>query len=199
MKVVAALRWIAIVRRDTPDAALAMARTLCQAGTELIEVSWTTPNAHAVIEALRAEYPGRWIGAGTVTDLAAAQVAAAAGAQFFVAPNFDAAVGQWASDHEMFYLPGVWTSDEACRAAAAGYQWLKLFPASTGGISHMKALREILPMVQWVPTGGVTPENAKTWLTAGAGAVALSSALMHRTSDELIAAVNQLNTLRQPL
>ena len=54
------------------------------------------------------------------------------------------------------YMPGVATATEVGNAINAGADILKLFPASTYGPSHLKALRDPYPNRLWCPTGGIT-------------------------------------------
>ncbi len=56
----------------------------------------------------------------------------------------------------------------AVRAAIdAGAQALKLFPATTYGPAHVKALRAVLPPVPLFAVGGITPANLGDYLRAG--------------------------------
>jgi 2-dehydro-3-deoxyphosphogluconate aldolase/(4S)-4-hydroxy-2-oxoglutarate aldolase len=63
------------------------------------------------------------------------------------------------------------------RARALGADLVKLFPASTYGPGHLRALRTVFPEVAFVPTGGVDAENVAAWAEAGASAVAVGGAL----------------------
>ena len=74
-------------------------------------------------------------------------------------------------------MPGAATPTEVMRARASGADFVKLFPASTYGPGHLRALRPVFPDVAFVPTGGVGPANAAEWFDAGAAALAVGSAL----------------------
>jgi 2-dehydro-3-deoxyphosphogluconate aldolase/(4S)-4-hydroxy-2-oxoglutarate aldolase len=57
------------------------------------------------------------------------------------------------------------TASEVMRANAAGYGFLKLFPAvAVGGVNLLKALGGPFPDVAFCPTGGITPETAPQFL-----------------------------------
>jgi 2-dehydro-3-deoxyphosphogluconate aldolase/(4S)-4-hydroxy-2-oxoglutarate aldolase len=57
------------------------------------------------------------------------------------------------------------------RARRLGVDVVKLFPGALGGPAHLKALRAPLPDLEYMPTGGVSPENLHEWFAAGAMAV----------------------------
>jgi 2-keto-3-deoxy-6-phosphogluconate aldolase len=62
---------------------------------------------------------------------------------------------------------------------------VKVFPASAvGGPSYIKAIKEALPFVEIMTTGGVNYDNFPEYLKAGASAVGLSSAFL--TQDKKI-------------
>jgi 2-dehydro-3-deoxyphosphogluconate aldolase/(4S)-4-hydroxy-2-oxoglutarate aldolase len=79
-------------------------------------------------------------------------------------------------------LPGVFTPTELIRAIAAGARVVKVFPASCGGPSFLRALRGPFPDVPLVPTGGVRIDEIGAYLEAGATAVAVGSELVGRSA-----------------
>jgi 2-dehydro-3-deoxyphosphogluconate aldolase/(4S)-4-hydroxy-2-oxoglutarate aldolase len=63
-------------------------------------------------------------------------------------------------------------------AWSSGASCVKVFPVeAVGGVRYIKSLRGPLGHIPLIPTGGVTLENAKEFLQAGAAAVGLSSQL----------------------
>ncbi|MDA8207060.1 MAG: bifunctional 4-hydroxy-2-oxoglutarate aldolase/2-dehydro-3-deoxy-phosphogluconate aldolase [Thermaerobacter sp.] len=174
---------IGIVREASPKAAERQAMRLAAGGVRFVEVSWTTPGAQDAVKHLRGQTA--WVGAGTVVTKSDAKSALSCGAQFLIAPNFSTEVLLVAQEAKVPYIPGVWTPNEAAAALGAGLTHLKLFPASTGGISHMLALREPLPEICWVPTGGVSADNAVAWLEAGAWGLGMGSGLAKLSEPEM--------------
>jgi 2-dehydro-3-deoxyphosphogalactonate aldolase len=86
-----------------------------------------------------------------------------------VAPNCDAQVIRRALDLGMRMLPGIATATEAIAALHAGATELKLFPASTYGAAHLKALKAVLPKhVKIFPVGGIGSQDIGEWLASGA-------------------------------
>jgi 2-dehydro-3-deoxyphosphogalactonate aldolase len=75
-------------------------------------------------------------------------------------------------------MPGIATATEAFSAARAGATQLKLFPASTYGPQHLRALCTVLPKeIKIFPVGGVTAEQIPAWLAAGAAGFGFGSEL----------------------
>lgn len=173
-------RLVAVIRSESPDDALERAGRALDVGVELLEIAWTTPNAAQVISAIKGR--STVTGAGTVLTREAAQQAIAAGAEFVLAPNFSAEAHDTCRSHGVAYIPGVFTPQDVARACAAGLSTLKLFPAASGGISHLRALGEPFPGLQWIPTGGVSWETVGDWLQAGAVAVGMGSALFRHAN-----------------
>ena len=116
-------------------------------------------------------------GAGTVTSLRRLEKAAAAGAAFTVAPGFDPEVAHASVAAGLPHLPGVATPTEVQRALAAGFGWLKAFPAAQLGPGWVRAMHGPFPQARFVVTGGMRPGTTEEFLDAGASAVALGSAL----------------------
>ena len=62
-------------------------------------------------------------------------------------------------------LPGVSTASEVMQANAAGFSFLKLFPAvAVGGVNLLKSLAGPFPDVAFCPTGGISLETAPQFL-----------------------------------
>ena len=75
-------------------------------------------------------------------------------------------------------MPGAFTPTEVIRAHAMGASAVKLFPASVGGPSYLRALLGPLAGVPLVPTGGIAIEEVGAYLAAGAACVGLGGALV---------------------
>jgi len=146
--------------------AVPMARALVAGGIRMLEVTLRTPQALACMEAIAKEVPEAVVGAGTVRSAADALAAANAGAKFAVSPGYTSAVGQACRDHGLSLLPGVATGSEIMMAQEDGYTELKFFPAmQAGGPTMLKAWGGPFFDVRFCPTGGVTPQNAKEFLS----------------------------------
>jgi 2-dehydro-3-deoxyphosphogluconate aldolase/(4S)-4-hydroxy-2-oxoglutarate aldolase len=155
---------------------------LIRGGVELVEVTIDTPGALAAVE--RAAGDGHTVGVGTVVSAEQVEACAAAGARFVVSPGLIPEVIDAAQGLGLEPLPGVFTATEVLAAAAAGARMMKLFPASCGGPSYLRALRGPFPAIPLVPTGGVRIEEIPAYFDAGASVVALGSELVGRSAPQ---------------
>jgi 2-dehydro-3-deoxyphosphogluconate aldolase / (4S)-4-hydroxy-2-oxoglutarate aldolase len=178
---VAERRCIGIVRAASADEAISAGRALVDGGVTIVEVAYTTPDAQAAISALRAACPSATVGAGTVLDAAAAFAAVRAGAQFLVSPVVADDVLRAGHRDGVAVFPGASTPTEINSAMELGADAVKLFPAAPLGIGYMRAVAAALPQVPFIPTGGITAEDAPQWLQAGALAVGIGG---HLTSGD---------------
>jgi 2-dehydro-3-deoxyphosphogluconate aldolase/(4S)-4-hydroxy-2-oxoglutarate aldolase len=190
-------RLIAIVRSDSAESAVRAGRSLLEAGVRCLEVSLVTPGAVDAIRALAADRPaGSHVGVGTVLSEAEAEAAAAAGATFVVSPTVDVAVIGRTKQLGLASFPGASTPTEACRAAGAGADAVKIFPASAWTPRVLRDVLTALPWLRTVPTGGVGYDDAADWIRAGAVAVGLGSTL---TSADGTVAPERIRTLLRRL
>ncbi|MBX3030363.1 MAG: bifunctional 4-hydroxy-2-oxoglutarate aldolase/2-dehydro-3-deoxy-phosphogluconate aldolase [Chloroflexi bacterium] len=169
-------RVVAIGRNLDADRALHIGSVLADAGVPAFEVTLQGPGAIDAIAALRGTLGARiLIGAGTVLDVAGAEAAIGAGAAFLVMPVTDPDVIGWAVERGVPVFPGALTPTEILAAWRAGASAVKLFPSSVGGAALLRELKGPFPDIPLVPTGGVTADNARPLLDAGAVAVGVGS------------------------
>ena len=175
---VAESRVLAIIRGTHTDAAVEAALTLFDEGVRLVEVALTTPGALEVIARVREQLPdGASLGAGTVLtpeDVAAVQ---SAGAQFVVTPAVVPSIEE-AVRRGMPVAAGAMTPTEAHLARLMGATAVKLFPASSGGPSYLKALRDPFPDIPFLAVGGVGLDEVPAYLAAGALGVGVGGPLV---------------------
>ncbi|MBW8486734.1 bifunctional 4-hydroxy-2-oxoglutarate aldolase/2-dehydro-3-deoxy-phosphogluconate aldolase [Actinomadura parmotrematis] len=174
------------VLRTASAARLVDSMLACRrAGLRVLELTTTTPDWSRVLAeaAADARFAGTLLGVGTVTTAAQAEQAVAAGARFLVSPY--AAPEARAAAGGVPFLEGAFSPTEVARAAhrAGPGGIVKLYPAGSVGPSHLRALRDVLPGLSVVPTGGVTPQTAASWLDAGALAVGIGGALAGLGAD----------------
>jgi 2-dehydro-3-deoxyphosphogluconate aldolase/(4S)-4-hydroxy-2-oxoglutarate aldolase len=170
---------IAVMRGVDADRAVETARALARGGVAAVEVTADAPGAIATLGEVRAALDeATLVGAGTVMDAATASRAVGAGAEFVLAPHVDTATVETCNRYGVASIPGATTPTEAVRAVEAGADAVKVFPASTVGPGHVRALRGPLPQIPLIPTGGVDVENVGDFLAAGATAVGAGSALV---------------------
>ena len=173
------LNLVGILRGVVPEKALEVAMALYAAGFRAIEVPLNSPQPFASVSALAGALPADClVGAGTVLSGQDVHRTHAAGGRLVVAPNCDEQVIGAATQLGMQVMPGIATATEAFSAVRAGATQLKLFPASTYGPQHLRALRSVLPKeIKVFPVGGVTAEQIPGWLAAGAAGFGFGSEL----------------------
>jgi 2-dehydro-3-deoxyphosphogalactonate aldolase len=187
----AELPLVAILRGVTPQRVPGVAAALFEAGFRAIEVPLNSPEPLKSIEILARSYGDRCLtGAGTVLSEDQVDRVAGAGGRLLVTPNTNPGVIARGVKQGLTVMPGFYTPSEAFAAAAAGAPYLKLFPASTGGVAHLKAMLAVLPKaIPVYAVGGVGAGNMKEWRRAGAAGFGLGSELFKPDfTDEEIAA-----------
>jgi 2-dehydro-3-deoxyphosphogluconate aldolase/(4S)-4-hydroxy-2-oxoglutarate aldolase len=171
-------RVLAIIRGTDSEAAVATSLALFDEGVRFVEISLTTPGACAAIEKVRAQLPeGAQIGAGTVLTAGDVADVEAAGAQFVVTPAVTPSITV-AADRGLPVAAGALTPTEAWTAVQQGASVVKLFPASIGGPSYLKAVRDPFPHIPFVAVGGVGLEELEGYLAVGAIGVGVGSPLV---------------------
>ncbi len=162
------LPLIAILRGIHAHEAPAHVLALVEEGYDAIEIPLNSPDwASSIGTAVREAGRNVWIGGGTVLREHDVDVLHGLGARFIVTPNTNPAVIRHAVQLGLQVVAGFATPTEAFAALDAGAQMLKLFPASTYGTQHVRALRAVLPPVPLFVVGGVTPLTLADFLSAG--------------------------------
>jgi 2-dehydro-3-deoxyphosphogluconate aldolase / (4S)-4-hydroxy-2-oxoglutarate aldolase len=149
---------------DELASAVPLGRALAAAGGRVVEVTFRSAAAERAIADL-AEQGTLLVGAGTVIRPQQVDAARAAGARFIVSPGFDLRVVERCLELGLPVVPGVASASEIMAALAAGLSLVKLFPAEAlGGLALLRALHAPFPDVRFIPTGGLTEENAPGYL-----------------------------------
>lgn len=142
-----------------------LASALVEGGLTIAEVTLRTPSALQVIEEMKRACPELIVGAGTVLTAEDVKNSLSAGADFLVSPGMSPRLLDALGDHKDITIPGVATASEAMTRYEEGFGMLKLFPAAiAGGVAALKALSGPLPHLQFMPTGGVSADNAGEYL-----------------------------------
>ncbi|MBW4546293.1 MAG: bifunctional 4-hydroxy-2-oxoglutarate aldolase/2-dehydro-3-deoxy-phosphogluconate aldolase [Symplocastrum torsivum CPER-KK1] len=196
-------RAIAVIRASRQSLGVQMAKAVVAGGMSVIEITWNSDRAAELISQLRLELPTCIIGTGTLLTQVQLQQAIEAGAQFLFTPHVDTALITAAVDAGIPIVPGALSPTEIVTAWQAGASCIKVFPIeAVGGANYIKSLQGPLGQIPLIPTGGVTLENAKEFITAGAVAVGLSGELFPKplvVAEEWEAIAQRANTLRQHL
>lgn len=174
-----AQKIIAVVRLDDYARAVDVARALVAGGVTVLEFTLTGAGAlDAITATRRALGDAACVGVGTVLIAEEAEAAISAGAQFAVTPAVRPRVIAACVRHNIPIACGGFTATELLEAHEAGAELVKLFPAQLGGPKYLKDILAPLPFLKIVPTGGVSPDNAREYLAAGAVAVGIGGNLV---------------------
>ena len=176
---IARLGIVAVFRASTERHFVSVAHTLVEAGVDVLELTLTTPKALEALAAIKEQLPKEVaVGAGTVVSERDAAACIDAGADFLVAPWLAPEVVRVGSNASTPVFPGALTPTEFVAASQLGATLVKLFPASVMGPEYLKDLKQPLPHIEVMPTGGIRLDQISLWLQAGALAVGLGRPLL---------------------
>ena len=181
-------RLIAILRRVEPqERLLDLVAELAADGVQVLEVTFDGASAAddlmAVRERLKTGRGDVVVGAGTIVTAERLEAALAAGAEFLVAPTLDLAVVREAIERGVPVIPGAYSPTEIALAWDSGATFVKVFPVSSLGPSHIRELRGPLREIELIATGGVDATNATAYLDAGCVAVGVGGAIVDADRD----------------
>ena len=153
-----------VVLNDAKDA-LPLAAALCEGGLACAEVTYRTAAAEESIRLMSEKYPEMLVGAGTVLTIEQVDSAVAAGAKFIVSPGFDPEIVDYCLEKNIPVFPGCITPSEVAQAVKRGLKVVKFFPAEqAGGVAMIKAMAAPYTMVKFMPTGGISTKNLRSYL-----------------------------------
>ncbi len=179
---------IGVVRTHDHDEAAEVARSFIDAGLELIEITFTVPEATRLVETLRAERGAAgppWIGMGTVTNADRADRAVAAGTEFIVSPNVSRPVIDCAHENDIYLVVGALTPTEIAEAHELGADLVKVYPLPpVGGPAYLKVVRGPLGDVPMLAAGGFGIEAIPGYRAEGAIAYGIGGPLLGATPEE---------------
>ncbi len=183
-------RIITIIRGDYQDSISSIVEALIAGGIYTLEITMNSPGVLAMITEVSQTFGEQiTVGAGTVTTSEEVKQVADAGAQFIVSPDTFPVVIETALVHGLEPIPGALTPSEILTAKRAGAQLIKIFPAIAVGPDYLKQIRGPIDDLNFVPTGGISLQNAADYLKNGASALGIGSSLVPRnftpTKDQI--------------
>lgn len=171
---------VAVIRAESAEKAYHIVDACIEGGVGAIEITFTVPGAHNIIEDLASKYGSSEdiiLGAGTVLDAETARIAILSGARYVVSPYFNAELVKLCNRYQVPSMPGAMTVKEVIEAMEAGADIIKIFPGNLFGPNIIKSIKGPLPHAPMMPTGGVDVSNVKEWIQAGAVAVGAGGSL----------------------
>lgn len=161
------IRIIPVISIADASRAVELAGELAEAGMPVLEITLRTAQAIEAIARIAEQVPDVVVGAGTVLSERDLLNACEAGARFAIAPGCTGTLYRAAAERGQAsaLIPGVATASEIMRGLEHGYQRFKFFPAeAAGGAAMLRAWQGPFPQVRFIPTGGIGPESAKSYL-----------------------------------
>ncbi len=178
-----AARVVPVLRYGDTGTAAYAAEVAIAAGCTTLELTWTIPGVIDLVKALRDKHGDRLLlGLGTVLTETQARDALVAGVDFLVSLAWCRKWCRWRMPPALC-LPGAFTPSEVIQARRAGADLVKIFPAETGGPSHLASLKAVFPDTGFCPTGGVTENNMGAYFKAGASLVGIGSNLYDKATS----------------
>ncbi|CAK8714694.1 MAG: 2-keto-3-deoxy-phosphogluconate aldolase [Candidatus Electronema aureum] len=157
---------VPVVVLRNADHAVPLAKALLAGGIRVVEITLRSAAALEGIRRISAEVPEIIAGAGTVLTSDDLRAVAQAGGQFAISPGLTPALFAAAHDGPIPLIPGIATPSELMLAQERGFTELKFFPAeAAGGVEMLKALHGPFPRITFCPTGGISQENCKNYLS----------------------------------
>lgn len=187
-QIIGAGRVIPVLTFETPEEAIATGDVLYASGIRVFEVTLRNASALSCIASLARHLPAdAFVGAGTIRTSGQIAQAREAGARFGVSPGLTPALAQAVRAADFPLLPGIATVSEAMAAAEQGFTVLKFFPAEqSGGAAFLKAVAPVLHDIRFCPTGGITLDNAPSYLALGNVPVVGGSWLVRRDASGVV-------------
>lgn len=180
---------VGVVRTHDLETARVQARALIAAGLELIEITFTVPEATRLVAELLEERaaPGApWIGMGTVTTPERVAHAAGCGAEFLVSPNVAPLLASAIAASGRYWIAGALTPSEIVAAWEAGAGLVKVYPLPpVGGASYLATVRQPLGDIPMLAAGGFGVEEIPDYARAGAQAFGLAAPLLGAGTEEV--------------
>ncbi|MEI8635098.1 bifunctional 4-hydroxy-2-oxoglutarate aldolase/2-dehydro-3-deoxy-phosphogluconate aldolase [Vibrio sp. PP-XX7] len=159
------IKVVPVIAIKDAGKAVKLAQVLIENGLPCAEITFRTEQAAQAMKNMRDAYPEMLLGAGTVLTTEQVDQAIEAGMDFVVSPGLNPITVTYCQQRQIAIIPGVNNPSLVEQAMALGLETVKFFPAEpSGGIAMLKALHAVYP-VKFMPTGGVSPKNVKSYLS----------------------------------
>lgn len=194
---------IPVITIERVEDAVPLAEALVGAGLPVLEVTLRTPVASDCIAAM-GQVKGAIAGAGTVLNTKDLQRALDSKARFIVTPGLSVSVTTESQKAGIPILPGIATATELMAGLDLGLTRFKFFPAEqAGGRAMLDALKGPFGHIRFCPTGGITLDLARDYLTrsnvacVGGGWLTPKKLIDARQWDAIAALAKEAATLKR--
>lgn len=157
---------IPVVAIENIEHVIPLCEALVANGMPIIEIVLRTEYALDAIALAKVHFPQMTVIAGSVKNANDAELATKAGADMIVSAGLNPNTISKCQEMGIEIVPGVCTPSEIEQGLELGISVMKFFPAeASGGITRLAAMASVYNHVKFMPTGGITPQNAKNYLS----------------------------------
>ena len=191
---------VPVVKLNDVNKAIPLCKALLAGGISVAEVTFRTDCAGDVIKTISQNCPDMLVGAGTIINVDQAKKALECGAKFIVSPGFSREIVMFCKENNVPVIPGCVTPSEIMAALECGVDIIKFFPAKEyGGLNTMKSLAGPFGQIRFMPTGGISLENLKEFISAKfiaacGGTYMVKDKLIEQENYEEITRLSKLST-----
>ncbi len=187
IKIIEESKIIVIIRGVQKEKLIPLAEAMYEGGIRVLECTYdasgrTSDEETAQIIKMLAEHFDKkmLIGAGTVIAKKQVELTKKAGGKFIISPDTNTEVIKATKALGLISIPGALTPTEARAASLAGADFVKLFPVDLFGPKYIKTLSAPLSNIRFLAVNGITAENMKDYLDAGAVGVGVGSGIVNK-------------------
>ena len=187
IKMIEENKIIVIVRGVSREKLIPLVTAMYEGGIRLVECTYdasgkTSDEDISLNIKMLADHFGNkmLIGAGTVLTEKQVSLTKAAGGRFIISPDTNTDVIAKTKELDLISIPGAITPTEVALAHRAGADFVKLFPIDLYGPKYIKTLKAPLSCVRMLAVNGITGENMKEYLDAGACGVGVGSGIVNK-------------------
>ena len=179
----------AVVRANSSQSAIDIAKALIDGGVKTIEISSTCPETHKAIDVI-GQIDDVIVAAGSIITTEQSDYAIKSGADIIVSPMFENSVARLCKSYRVPYIATASTPTEAYNAWKYGVSMIKMFPIHVlGGTDFIENVKKSMPFLPLMATGGVTIDDFTSYLDAGVSAVGMGKCFYE--NDESFAQITQ--------
>ena len=158
---------VPVVKLNNVEKAIPLCKALMSGGINVAEITFRTECAGEIIKKITIDCSEMIVGAGTIINVEQAKLAIECGAKFIVSPGFSRDIVKYCQSQNIPVIPGCITPSEIMQAIDCGLNVVKFFPAKEfGGLSTMKSLSAPFGQIKFMPTGGISLDNLKEFISA---------------------------------
>ena len=168
---------VAVIRAVEAKEAIEKAKAMHEGGIRVFEITVEHKNVLPAIEEIN-NLENSVVMAGGVITAMSAQEAIEHGAKLIISPVFQLNLAKYCLGNKIPHIATVSTPNEAYNAWKSRIPIIKIFPAKPMGQSeYIEDILRPMPFLNLMPSGGISLDDFKTYLNAGAIAVGLGRCL----------------------